>query len=288
MNDTPYITHTVSGTQELAHPQALEPVPLAHGELEAMRSLARPARRKDRPRPERQPSLRHSGSDEKRRRVLQTAKLIWAERGIMSDSIRTLAQEAGVSHTRLYTLMGTREDVLAEIITEHVIAVSARVCAASDATAAARPEERLEAMVTAFLNGVAQEPHAHFLLQHGLCAMTPSGRDLVKLRYGILLELLGKPLMQLAPVPVQGGVLVEDKLATALALAALGAAGDALLWFDPNQELDVAETARRLTLMMLAAVESTEKLGPRAGCGRPTLACAQAWLAGAWLEGDAG
>lgn len=204
---------------------------------------------------------------------MQTAATLWAEQGMPGYSVRAIAGLAGVYGSMVYYVLGNREDILAEILDEHVIALHKRVSAAAGASIEQSPSARLEALLTAYLEGVAAEPRAHFLLQHGMACVTQRGRDDVRLRYGALLGLLCAPLEQLAPS-------LDGKLAAAMVLAAVGSMGDALLWFDPTQTLEVPATARRLTTMLLAAVGSAEGLGPRPGCGGPTEGCARAWLAG--------
>jgi AcrR family transcriptional regulator len=209
--------------------------------------------------------------------------LLWVQHGVIGDSVRVVANLAGVGPATIYRLVGNRDETLTEIMSAQLIQLTKRVGAAADAMAEAPVAEKLEALLVAYLTGVAAEPHAHFLLQHALVAVVPRGREVVRSRYRVLLELLGEPLVPLAPS-------VDGRLAVALALAAVGAAGDALMWFDPKQEMEVPATARRLTAMLRAAVGSAEGLGPRPGCGGPIQACARAWLAGgcgggkgAWL-----
>jgi AcrR family transcriptional regulator len=272
MNDTPYITQPASATQEVARPQAPEPVPLTDAEHKKRRQRTEVAagKRQIKLPQESLPQGRRAAAN--RRSIIEAATLLWAEKGISGDTLRTLALKAGVAPATIYNRVGNREETLLEIISAHLLRLNTRVRSADDAAGGAGTAERLEAMVTAYLEGVASEQDAHFLLQHGMAGVSSGAREEVRLRYRLLLRLLGEPLTQLAPS-------VEGKLAAALALAAVGAAGDALVWFDPKQELEVPETARRLTLMMLAAVGSAEGLGPRHGCGGPTLACAQAWVA---------
>jgi AcrR family transcriptional regulator len=272
MNDIPYITKATSDTLELAPLQTLDSVSATDAELVEMRRRTQAATRKRQIKlpQERYAQGRRAASN--RRSIIQAATMLWAENGIIGDTLGVIARKAGVVPATIYNRIGNREETLIEIVTAHLIGLTTRVCAADDAAGGAGTAERLEAMLAAYLEGVVSEPQAHFLLQHGLACVSADAREEVRLHYRLLLKLLEEPLTQLAPS-------MEGKLAAILALAALSAAGEVLVWLDPKQELEVPETARRLTLMMLAAVGSAEGLGPRAGCGGPALACAQAWLA---------
>ncbi len=282
MNDAPFVTKTVSGAEELARLRALEPIPLTGAELEVLRNyrnvfgehrLKRMAQRKGRNKTGHDGYRPRQSTVQKRLRVLEAATLLWAEQGMSGHSVRALAQQAGVAATTVNYVLGNRHELLAEILGEHVAALSSRVYAAMDASVAAAPAVRLEALLMAYLEGVAAAPHAHFLLQHALSSLAPRGREVVRSCYRNLLSLLGEPLVQLVPE-------AKGSLAAALALAALGAVGDALLWFEPAEGMAVPTTARRLATMLLAAVGSEVGAGPRLGCGGPIQACARGWLAG--------
>jgi AcrR family transcriptional regulator len=270
MNDIPYIAKAASDTLEPARLQTLESV--TDTELVEMRRRTQAATHKRQIKLPQERYAQGRRAAANRRSIIQAATLLWAENGIIGDTLGVIARKAGVVPATIYNRIGNREETLIEIVTAHLIGLNARICAAVDATGAAGTAERMEAMLTAYLEGVVSEPQAHFLLQHGLACVSTDAREEVRLHYRLLLKLLEEPLTQLAPS-------MEGKLAATLALAALSAAGEVLVWFDPKQELEVPETARRLTLMMLAAVGSAEGLGPRPGCGGPELACAQAWLA---------
>jgi AcrR family transcriptional regulator len=269
MKDSLDVTTTAPGAQDPAQPQASQPVlPSDLEDSKVRRRAARPGRRQSsEPKPVKDRDPPHRRAATNRRRVMDAATLLWAEHGVISDSIRLLAFKAGVAPATIYNLVGNREEMLAEIMTTHVIRLTEQVCAAADAASIAGPVERLEAMLAAFLSGISQDRCAHFLLRHGLAGLGPCTRDPVRLRYCRLLELLREPLALLAP---------SAQAEAMLALAVVGAAADAALWFGPQQEWDVPATARRLTAMLLAAVASAGGSGPCPGCGGPVETCAPA------------
>ncbi|HEY3846052.1 MAG TPA: TetR/AcrR family transcriptional regulator [Acetobacteraceae bacterium] len=272
MNDTLYITKPISDTKK---PPRRERRSLLsrEAEIERIRSRANAAKRWRWPKlpDERYPQGRRAAAN--RRRIIEAATLLWAEHGIVGETFQIVALKSGVAPATIYNLTGNRDETLAGIVTAHLVRLNERVGAAADATAGAGTAERLEAMLTAYMEGVACDRNPHFLLRHGIACMSPDAREQVRLRYRLLLERVGEPLTQLAPS-------AEGKLAAALVLAAAGAVGDAPVWFDRTQELEVPVTARRLTMMLLAAVGSVDGPGPRPGCGGPVEACARAWLAG--------
>lgn len=271
MNDILTTTTTPSDASKQSRLRAVHPPQTTEAEIAHLpRRTARPSHRPGGAEQVETRSLQREHARERRSRILHAATVLWAEQGMLSDSIRTLADKAQVAPATIYNLAGNREETLTEIMIAHIAGLTDRVSAAADAACDAGPTDRLEAMLTAFLSGVADQPHAHLLIQHGMSALGPHARDRVRLRYRELLELMAAPLSQLAPS-------LDRRLTVSLALAAVGAAADALLWFDPTQELEVPATARRLTAMLLAAGSAGEQ-GPRPGCGGPVAACARAWL----------
>lgn len=273
MNANPGMTKTACPAEAPARLQAPDPIPMTDNALEAARNNAQAALRKRRNR-KKYPRLPPAqASQQRRRRVIQAVMRKWAELGTIGTSIRTVALETGASPNNLHNLLGRREELLAEIMVNHVSLLSERVYAAAHATAGARTVVRLEAILVAFLTCATKEAEAHHLLHHALIGLAAPGREEVRRRYRLVLEVVAEPLRELAPA-------AQDKRVMALALAAVGAMGDALLWFDPMAEMDVVGTAARLTTMLLAAVGASGGLGPRPGCGGPVAACARAWLAG--------
>ncbi|HTB48326.1 MAG TPA: TetR/AcrR family transcriptional regulator [Acetobacteraceae bacterium] len=273
MHGTPYVTDTITDIEDSDPIQALEDLLLTDSETEHLRRTNPQGLRSARAAPTRSRRATRRTAEDKRRRLRDSASVLWAEQGMTACTVRGIALGAGVPHTMVFNLVGARDDVLAEIMLEHVITLSQQVRAAARQTSEASPPQRLEAMLTAYLDGIAASPHAHMLLHNALCVLPAASREAVRRRYRMLLDLLAQPLVLLAPS-------VGDTLAAELALTAVGSVSDALLWVDPAARYEVAVTVRRLTAMLLAAVRSAEGLGPQPGRGGPAQDCAQPWLHG--------
>ncbi len=56
------------------------------------------------------------GSREVRRRTLDAAQRLFAERGIAAVSVREIAREVGVSHTLLHLYFGEKDQILREVL----------------------------------------------------------------------------------------------------------------------------------------------------------------------------
>jgi AcrR family transcriptional regulator len=205
----------------------------------------------------------------KRLRIRQSAALLFVEQGVLEVTMSAIARSTRVAPAAMSYYYGAREDLLADIVAEHVYALNQAVCAAYDTTSAADPRRRLEAMLRAFLDAAMADRHAHILSIHALCVLRDRDREAVRLRWRILFETLADPLSALAPPSPDG-----PRHGTMLAMAVAASVANVLLWFDDAEQMDRAEHAGRLAAMLVAGAK-----GVLAGtCDRLTISCARAWL----------
>jgi AcrR family transcriptional regulator len=86
-----------------------------------------------------------ANGDETRRRIYSAALRLFAQRGFAAVGIRDLAREAGLTAPSLYHYMGTKEDLLVDIMLSTITPLTnagAELLEALD-----RPEEQLAALV---------------------------------------------------------------------------------------------------------------------------------------------
>ena len=81
-----------------------------------------------------------------------------------------------------------RDDVLADILADHEVALSQRVGAAYDATARAGPVTRLAALVEAFYRFVLAAADAHRAMLFSTALLPAEPQAWVKARYRALLD----------------------------------------------------------------------------------------------------
>jgi AcrR family transcriptional regulator len=211
MHGTPYVTDTITDIEDSDPIQALEDLLLTDSETEHLPRTNPQGLRSARAAPTRSRRATRRTAEDKRRRLRDSASVLWAEQGMTACTVRGIALGAGVPHTMVFNLVGARDDVLAEIMLEHVITLSQQVRAAARQTSETSPPQRLEAMLTAYLDGIAASPHPHMLLHNALCVLPAASREAVRRRYRMLLDLLAQPLVLLA-------LSVGDTLAAELAL----------------------------------------------------------------------
>ncbi|MEV6239101.1 TetR/AcrR family transcriptional regulator [Lentzea sp. NPDC051838] len=111
-------------------------------------------------------------------RVREAAVALFAERGFHGTGIRDLAQAAGLSSATLYHYMGTKEDLLAEIMRTSLTALIAE---AEKITG--DPRERLVALVKMHVQAHAEKPRETTVVDGEMRALTGERRaEIVALR----------------------------------------------------------------------------------------------------------
>jgi AcrR family transcriptional regulator len=184
--------------------------------------------------------------------------------------IRTEAKVHNTSHGA----HPTKQDLLADLLTEHLAALGAAVARAEEVAAGLAPEALLERLILAWMDGVAAAPDAHraFLL----CAhiLPPDTQRALDLYRRIAIEQIQSALTAAVPA-------LADHPEASLALYPLIRLllSDPYSWPAPPESAERQSAARRLAGMLIAAAEA-ETLGhwPRLGLtqgperGRPPLA----------------
>lgn len=171
-------------------------------------------------------------------RVRQAAIELFAERGFHGTGIRDLARRAGLSSASLYHHMGTKEQLLAEIMET---ALRRLTDAARQATHdVGDPAERLGRLIALHVLTHATRPAETRVVDNEVGALAPALREpVIKLR---------DDYEQLFAEAIDAGVrsgafhAVEPALAR---LALLEMCNGVARWYSPHGTLDVAELARQ-------------------------------------------
>ena len=97
----------------------------------------------------------------KRQRIKRVAARLFAERGLAAVGLTQVSHAMNLPSGSVKYYFRNRDDVLADILADHEVALSQRVGAAYDATATAGPVARLAALVEAFYRSVLAAADAH-------------------------------------------------------------------------------------------------------------------------------
>lgn len=187
-------------------------------------------------------------TEQKRNRIRDVAAMLFAEQGLSGMSMTAIARVVHLAPRSMAYFYTRREELLADIVDEHLRTVLQAICAAHDAAATAEPAVRLERMLMEYLHEVRRDPHAHHVFVHALSALTERDRNAVMPRWSVIVQTLAGSLAEAVSWLSERGA--EFLVATVL----LGA-GVALCRFDPEQVVELGEHARRLAAMLLAGAQ---------------------------------
>ena len=135
----------------------------------------------------------------KKHRMKQVAARLFAERGLAAVGLNQVSQAANLPPGTAKYYYRNRDDMLTEILYDHVVVLTERVGAAHDATADVDAATRLTALVRAFHEGVQAAADAHRALLYSVTLLPAEAQRSVKGRYGALLEIFVETLRQVAP-----------------------------------------------------------------------------------------
>jgi AcrR family transcriptional regulator len=110
-------------------------------------------------------------------RVRRAAVKLFADKGFHGTGIRELAREAGLSSASLYHYMGTKEDLLAEIMRECLDRLLTAARGATEGVTDAA--ERLGTLVALHVITHAVQPDETRVVDNELRALAPADREVV-------------------------------------------------------------------------------------------------------------
>jgi TetR/AcrR family transcriptional regulator len=198
--------------------------------------------------------IRTPSAIEKRRRLRVVAARLFAERGVAATSMQGLAHHAGLGSGRVGAYYDGKEDLLAEVMHDHLAALGLRIDIAAAAEAGGAPEDQLTAMVQAFLEGVQADPASHLVMLQETRSLSASERKNVELRYRLLAHAFGDPLLEAIPAlrPRPGAARV-------VLMSLITLASGSVFWFRPEGTIDVATYARLLVRMTLSGARAMRR-----------------------------
>ena len=202
-------------------------------------------------------------------RVRQAAITLFAERGFHGTGIRDLACHAGLSSASLYHHMGTKEQLLAEIM---ATALRRLTDAARQATHdVSDPAERLGRLIALHVLTHATRPAETRVVDNEVAALSAELREpVVKLRDGY--EQL---FTEAIDAGARSGAFHPDDPAVAR-LALLEMCNGVARWYSPQGTLDVAELARQFAHLGMRVLDADP---PRTG---PDIEYCQRIVARVW------
>jgi AcrR family transcriptional regulator len=187
--------------------------------------------------------------------IREAAVALIARFGYEAMSMRRLAAEVGVQAAALYRYFPTKEDLLFELMREHMQLLMASWLAARPASA--DPPERLAAFVGHHIRFHVARRHATHVSNMELRSLSRDRlTQVLRLRTGYEKELRAI----LRQGAENGDFLIED--AGLAAMAIIQMITGVIVWFRPDERLSVGEvedTYLAMTLRLVGAAPSREQ-----------------------------
>jgi AcrR family transcriptional regulator len=171
--------------------------------------------------------------------MLDRAAALYAQHGFLGASIADLAVACGVSKSLLYHYFGSKEDILFEIMSDHIEHLRS-VARAALAAAPADPAERLSALTHSLLRAYVGAADRHKVLINDLDKLPEARRHSVVAAERELLDMVGDLLTELGPR--YGTTRVERRASTMLYF---GMINWTHTWYEPDGPVGIDALADR-------------------------------------------
>lgn len=187
--------------------------------------------------------------------MLDRAAALYARHGFLGASIADLAEACGVSKSLLYHYFGSKEDILFEIMADHVeqLRYVARDVAA---TAPSDPAAHLSALTRALLRAYVGAADRHKVLVNDLDKLPEARRRSVVAAERELIDQVGEVLGRLGPR--YGSSQAERRATTMLYF---GMINWTHTWYDPAGPVGVEALADRATDIWLGGTGQLARTG---------------------------
>lgn len=122
--------------------------------------------------------VRASDFEDKQRFILESAAAVFAEMGMEKASMAQIATRAKVSKPNLYHYYRSKEALIFDIISTHLLELDAAVAAVDDPTM--EPSVRLHRIVLSVLNSYRDADDYHKVQLNAMYALSESQRDEIR------------------------------------------------------------------------------------------------------------
>jgi AcrR family transcriptional regulator len=155
------------------------------------------------------------------------------------------------SPNAVYYYYRNRNELLTDLLVNHVLAINAPVCAAFDATLETAPHQRMTALFAAFLGAVHADPDAHRTLRLNTALLPDAHRSAVVGRYRQILATLREAMEGCVPALAE-----QPDIAKMLVRIAVGAMSESVNWFRDDGAFDAENLAIVLSAQMLVSARA--------------------------------
>ena len=177
---------------------------------------------------------------DKKQSILDRAASLFARKGFEVTTMVDVAQACGTSKSHLYHYFPGKEDLLFEIVREHITAQSAELTAIVQLPLPA--EERFERYVATFVRRAANSRDEHLVLMNDLKFLPPAQRKQVRKMETQLVDLMIGLLKEINPA-----LMLPAKVQAPYAMLLFGMIIWTFTWYQKSGAITPAELAERIS-----------------------------------------
>jgi TetR/AcrR family transcriptional regulator len=183
--------------------------------------------------------------DAKRTAIRQTAAALFAERGFDGSSMSDLAERCGTTKSGLYHYYASKEEVLFDILSEHIGKVLHIVQEAAAEGAGRPPAERLELILARLLAAYASADHQHKVQLSELGRLPAEQRGAIVGMERDIVRVVAETLAEINPQ------LARERLLRPVTMSLFGMVNWHYTWFREGGPLTRDDYARLATRLFL-------------------------------------
>ena len=186
--------------------------------------------------------------DEKRQAIIDRAARQFADDGFTRTSMNQIAEACGVSKALLYHYYRSKEDILYDVIADHLEELCGAVEAADDPSRPA--EERLHRLVLTILETYRDADAAHTVQINALRFLSEKRQDELREMERRLVRVLSG-----AVAAVDPRLLDDRKLLKPVTMSLFGILNWSYLWFRSDGPMTREAYAEVVTRMMISGIQ---------------------------------
>ena len=188
---------------------------------------------------------------DKKQSILDRAAALFARKGFEVTTMVDVAAACGTSKSHLYHYFPGKEDLLFEIVREHITGQAAELTAIVDLPLPA--EERFERYVSAFVKRAAHSRDEHVVLMNDLKFLPPAQRKQVRKLETQLVDLMIGLLKEINPT-----LMLPDKVQAPYAMLLFGMIIWTFTWYQKSGAISPAELAARISQLFVHGFKGSE------------------------------
>lgn len=188
---------------------------------------------------------------DKKQSILDRAATLFARKGFELTTMVDVAAACGTSKSHLYHYFPGKEDLLFEIVREHITAQAAELTGIVSLPLPA--EERFQRYVSAFVERAAHSRDEHLVLVNDLKFLPPAQRKQVRKLETQLVDLMIGLLKEINPT-----LMLPDKVQAPYAMLLFGMIIWTFTWYQKSGAISPNELAARISQLFVYGFKGSE------------------------------